>query len=75
MKRTFIENGCFFTEGGNLVKKLVALFLVAGSLLSGCGATTSTTQSTSSAQASSSSTTISESTADSSKEQEQIEKK
>ncbi|MCH5422872.1 hypothetical protein [Enterococcus lactis] len=57
------------------MKKLVALFLVAGSLLSGCGATTSTTQSTSSAQASSSSTTISESTADSSKEQEQIEKK
>lgn len=56
------------------MKKLVALFLVAGSLLSGCGATTSTTQSTSSAQASSS-TTISESTADSSKEQEQIEKK
>lgn len=56
-------------------EKLVALFLVAGSLLSGCGATTSTTQSTSSAQASSSSTTISESTADSSKEQEQIEKK
>lgn len=55
------------------MKKLVALFLVAGSLLSGCGATTSTTQSTSSAQASSSSTTISESTADSSKEQ--IEKK
>ena len=54
------------------MKKLVALFLVAGSLLSGCGATTSTTQSTSSAQASSSSTTISESTADSSK---QIEKK
>nr|WP_154507326.1 MULTISPECIES: hypothetical protein [Enterococcus] len=51
------------------------MFLVAGSLLSGCGATTSTTQSTSSAQASSSSTTISESTADSSKEQEQIEKK
>nr|WP_286012192.1 hypothetical protein [Enterococcus faecium] len=44
-------------------------------MLSGCGATTSTTQSTSSAQASSSSTTISESTADSSKEQEQIEKK
>nr|WP_230852911.1 hypothetical protein [Enterococcus faecium] len=43
--------------------------------MSGCGATTSTTQSTSSAQASSSSTTISESTADSSKEQEQIEKK
>ena len=57
------------------MKKLVALFLVAGSLLSGCGATTSTTQSTSSDQASSSSTTISESTADSSKEQEQIEKK
>ncbi|HGF7902108.1 TPA: hypothetical protein QFO83_000209 [Enterococcus faecium] len=57
------------------MKKLVALFLVAGSLLSGCGATTSTTQSTSSAQASGSSTTISESTADSSKEQEQIEKK
>ncbi|MDR3760675.1 hypothetical protein [Enterococcus sp.] len=57
------------------MKKLVALFLVAGSLLSGCGATTSTTQSTSSAQASSNSTTISESTADSSKEQEQIEKK
>ncbi|HFN2156547.1 TPA: hypothetical protein ACHASL_001737 [Enterococcus faecium] len=55
------------------MKKLVALFLVAGSLLSGCGATTSTTQSTSSAQASSSSTTISESTAYSSKEQ--IEKK
>ncbi|WP_224459532.1 hypothetical protein [Enterococcus faecium] len=55
------------------MKKLVALFLVAGSLLSGCGATTSTTQSTSSAQSSSSSTTISESTADSSKEQ--IEKK
>ena len=51
------------------------MFLVAGSLLSGCGATTSTTQSTSSDQASSSSTTISESTADSSKEQEQIEKK
>nr|WP_202401290.1 MULTISPECIES: hypothetical protein [Enterococcus] len=51
------------------------MFLVAGSLLSGCGATTSTTQSTSSAQASGSSTTISESTADSSKEQEQIEKK
>ncbi|WP_347083865.1 hypothetical protein [Enterococcus faecium] len=49
--------------------------MVAGSLLSGCGATTSTTQSTSSDQASSSSTTISESTADSSKEQEQIEKK
>ncbi|HFC9379812.1 TPA: hypothetical protein QFG62_002104 [Enterococcus faecium] len=43
--------------------------------MSGCGATTSTTQSTSSDQASSSSTTISESTADSSKEQEQIEKK
>nr|WP_237725435.1 hypothetical protein [Enterococcus lactis] len=43
--------------------------------MSGCGATTSTTQSTSSAQASGSSTTISESTADSSKEQEQIEKK
>ncbi|MDP8590773.1 hypothetical protein [Enterococcus lactis] len=57
------------------MKKLVALFLVAGSLLSGCGATTSTTQSTSSAQASSNSTTIFESTADSSKEQEQIEKK
>ncbi|MCL8322825.1 hypothetical protein M9Y16_09355 [Enterococcus faecium] len=57
------------------MKKLDDLFLIAGRLLSGCGATTSTTQSTSSAQASSSSTTISESTADSSKEQEQIEKK